>query len=236
MCLVVDSLFSYTVLVGIPIVCKLLEKIWRKAVFLIRLLAFSAYLNQTNLYLNEPLSLCLYISTHVKLQQPYELTVTFLELGKLRLREVKDLSRNNGSKEKTWIQDIMTPNSRLSTATLHVVSMAVTAPLVWNYYFTLRYFQNIFSLHTSLPTSHYRVFIPMILMLLDSRPCVLHITNDRELGFPQFSGVSFLEEVLLKMQSGHQVGFASAKLQFPPWPQPPPLAPPSARWSMASFH
>lgn len=56
----------------------------------------------------------------------------------------------------------------------------------------------------------------MILMLLDSRPWVLHITNDRKLGFPQFSGVSFLEEVFLKMQSGHQVGFASAKLQLRP--------------------
>lgn len=126
--------------------------------------------------------------------------IPFLESGKPRLREVKDLPRDNGSKEKTCIQDIMTPNSRLSTATLHVVSMAVTAPLVWNYYFTLRYFQSIFSLHMSLPTSHHRVFITTILMLLDSRPCVLHITNDRKSGFPQFSGASFLEEVLLKMQ------------------------------------
>lgn len=163
--------------------------------------------------------------------------IPFLESGKPRLREVKDLPRDNGSKEKTCIQDIMTPNSRLSTATLHVVSMAVTAPLVWNYYFTLRYFQSIFSLHMSLPTSHHRVFITTILMLLDSRPCVLHITNDRKSGFPQFSGASFLEEVLLKMQSGHQVGFASGKLQLPPWPQPPPPAPPSARWGhRTSFH
>ena len=210
---------------------------WRKVVFLIRFLAFSACLNQTNLYLNKPLFHLYIYSRKVTTTLWANSYDTRFRVRKTKAQRGQRLSRDNGSKEKTWIQDIMTPNSRLWTATLHVVSMAVTAPLVWNDYLTLRYFQSTFSPHMSLPTSQYRVFIPMILMLLDSRPCVLHTTNDRKSGFPQFSGVSFLEEVLLNMQSGHQVGFASAKLQLPPWPQPPPLAPPSARWShRTSFH
>ena len=55
--------------------------------------------------------------------KPNELTVImpFLELGKPRLREVNDLSRVNGDKQEL---NSGHPNSRLSTATQHVVSKA----------------------------------------------------------------------------------------------------------------
>lgn len=70
---------------------SLIQANMRKAVFLIRSLAFCLS-NQTNLY--QQFLFHLHVYTHVKLQQPYELTVTytrFLELGKPRLREVKKI-------------------------------------------------------------------------------------------------------------------------------------------------
>lgn len=145
-------------------------------------------------------------------------------LRKTRLRKVKNSSRVNGGKAKAWIQDFLSPNSRLSTANLYVVLMLPMVSPGWNYSSWLWYLQSIFffffgAQHMSYPASQYRFFFPVQTLITNDR-AIIYKQQSVFWGFP-FKGLAPRGR-LLKMQSVHRAAFASATAHLlPPWPPGP---------------